>query len=171
MMNVHIEIHPQMPSRFRKRLFRRDEFQRIAQTLCFQKGLEGEIEVSVLLCDDATIRTLNHQYRHVNEPTDVLSFCQDTIGSSGFTALGDIAISLDTVERHCLEQCALEGEKLYNAMRKDVRLLFCHGVLHLLGYDHATEAGRKEMQERQAGVLGILEQDAWIEPAENTARK
>ncbi len=169
-MSISIEISQQIQSRFRQRLFRRDDFQRIAGALCSQEGLEGQIEISVLLCGDNTIRELNNHYRNVNEPTDVLSFRQDNPAGNGFIALGDIAISLDTVERHCMEQQALEGNELYRAMRKEVRLLFCHGVLHLLGYDHVTEAGRKAMQERQAGVLGILDKDAWIEPAAKAPR-
>jgi probable rRNA maturation factor len=70
-----------------------------------------------------------------------------------FNVLGDIVISLETVEKLC------EGER--GAMRDEIRLLFCHGLLHLLGYVHDTKAQQTEMRSKQALYLGISEGAAW----------
>ena len=61
---------------------------------------------------------------------------------------------------HSLNVAAI-AETAAEAVGADVRLLFCHGMLHLLGYDHATAAERKRMTEKQARYLGIDNQAAW----------
>jgi len=138
----------------RKRLFRKDALERLAARICAGEGVEAaEVEVSVLFCDDAEIKTLNKAYRGKNKATDVLSFEQEAGLVPGVRVLGDIVISLETVEGR--------GEGSPEAMRDDVRLLFCHGMLHLLGYDHATAAERRCMTEKQAHYLGVKNDAAW----------
>lgn len=137
----------------RKRLYRTGDLLALAEKVCAGEGIGGTIEVSVLFCDDARIRHLNRQYRKLDRPTDVLSFCQNQAGQAGFRILGDIVISLETVERHC------RGER--GAMREEVRLLFCHGLLHLLNYTHGTEAARRAMAGKQAEYLEIPLDSAW----------
>lgn len=150
-MNVHLAIQR---SSTRKRLYRRDVLERLAARICAGEGVDAaEVEVSVLFCDDPEIQALNKAYRRKNKPTDVLSFEQEPGLVPGVRVLGDIVISLETVEDR--------GEGDPEAMRADVRLLFCHGMLHLLGYDHATAAERKRMTEKQAQYLGVDNQAAW----------
>lgn len=150
-MNIHLAIQQ---SSTRKRLYRRDVLERLAARICAGEGVDAaEVEVSVLFCDDPEIQALNKAYRKKNKPTDVLSFEQEPGLVPGVRVLGDIVISLETVEGR--------GEGDPEAMRADVRLLFCHGMLHLLGYDHATAAERKRMTEKQAQYLGIDNQAAW----------
>lgn len=136
---------------------RRDALARIAARVCAGEGVEGPAELSLLYCDDPFIAGLNRQYRGKNKPTDVLSFGQDATRPDGVRMLGDIVISLDTVARAC------GGEPA--RMRDEVRLLFCHGLLHLLGHDHATPAGRAAMQRRQAAYLGVDLEAAWRDQA------
>jgi probable rRNA maturation factor len=97
---------------------------RLANRICEGERVKGDIEVSVLFCDDGTMTALNRRYRRKNKPTDVLSFEQERNGA-GPEALGDIVISLETAERNC------GGDRIL--MRREVELLFCHGLLHLLG--------------------------------------
>lgn len=150
-MIVHLAIQR---SSTRKRLYRRDVLERLAARICAGEGVDAaEVEVSVLFCDDPEIQALNKAYRRKNKPTDVLSFEQEPGLVPGVRVLGDIVISLETVEDR--------GEGDPEAMRADVRLLFCHGMLHLLGYDHATAAERKRMTEKQAQYLGVDNQAAW----------
>lgn len=138
----------------RKRLYRKDVLERIAERICAGEGVEASrVEVSVLFCDDARIQALNKAYRGKNKATDVLSFEQEAGPVPGERVLGDIVISLETVENR--------GEGDTAAMRDDVRLLFCHGMLHLLGYDHATAAERRRMVEKQARYLGVKNDAAW----------
>jgi len=149
---MKVQLHVQNQST-RKHLYRRTELQRIAERVCKGEGVVEEVEISLLLCDDPLIQELNQTYRKKNAPTDVLSFPQEDPGLAGVVVLGDIVISLETVER----QCASERP----AMAAEVRLLFCHGLLHLLGHDHATREDERRMQEKQAEYLGVDVQAAW----------
>lgn len=129
----------------RKRFYRRDQLLHLAQHICESEGCTGSIEISLLLCDDAYIAELNRQYRKKSVATDVLSFPQESVVVGETRQLGDIVISLETVERR--------GGDL-SAFRHEVGLLFCHGLLHLLGYDHATVSEEESMKTLQARYLG-----------------
>ncbi len=138
----------------RRGLHRRDVLGRIAARVLAGEGVAGDVELSVLFCDDPFIADLNRRYRKKKGSTDVLSFAQEGEGAAGgVRALGDIVISLETVERFCGGDPA--------RMRAEVRLLFCHGLLHLLGCDHADGEGKKRMLELQARYLGVAPDAAW----------
>ncbi len=134
-------------------MYRTDALQRLATRICVGEEIETDVEVSLLFCDDVFMQQLNSEYRNINKTTDVLSFEQETIGDVDPRPLGDIIISLETVESNC------HGNRQW--MREEVYLLFCHGLLHLLGYDHATKRERDTMTERQSRYLGISKQAAW----------
>lgn len=151
--SVRVDLHIRREST-RRTVCRRDRLTRLAQTICAHEGSELEVELSLVFCDDAFITELNRAYRGVDGPTDVLSFPQPRPEPGVASVLGDIVISLETVERRCRSERA--------AMRSEVRLLFCHGLLHLLGYDHATRADRDLMAALQARYLGVSIEEAWI---------
>lgn len=154
-MTMHIDLAIRNDAS-QKRLYRRDALERIARAVCEGEGVaEDEVEISLYFCDDETIRSLNKNYRKKDSATDVLSFSQDAPGE-GPRVLGDIVISLDTVE------CRFPGDAA--AMRGEVRVLFCHALLHLLGYDHDSEANRRRMAEKQAKYLGLPIESAWPTP-------
>ncbi|MBI2425167.1 MAG: rRNA maturation RNase YbeY [Candidatus Hydrogenedentes bacterium] len=146
----------------RRWLYRRDALQAIAGRIAEgegllpkrKKGLVQGLEVSLLFCDDAFIRELNRQYRDVDKPTDVLSFGQDGQSGAVTRSLGDIVISLETVERRNGSDRA--------AMRDEVQLLFCHGMLHLAGHDHRTRIERERMHHLQAVYLKRNLDAAWL---------
>jgi probable rRNA maturation factor len=99
-------------------------------------------ELSVLLTNDAEIHALNLAHRAKDKPTDVLSFPLDEGGGadgrvSGTRVLGDVVISLDTAARQA------RGRK--RELLPEVRFLLAHGLLHLLGYDHANPTQKREM--------------------------
>ena len=87
-------------------------------------------ELSVLLSDDKNIRTLNKQYRGIDQTTDVLSFSQskkeETEPSSHL--MGDVVISTVTAKRQASEHGL--------TLEEEIVLLLIHGTLHLLGFDH-----------------------------------
>jgi len=91
--------------------------------------------LGVELVDSDRIRELNREHRGRDEPTDVLAFPIDGVGpATGPRELGDVAI--------CPEHCS------------DVTEAAVHGVLHLCGHDHETDAG--EMLALQARVLAAI---------------
>lgn len=99
-------------------------------------------ELSVLLTDDENIHRLNAKHRGKARPTDVLAFPllepeRAPLATVGDGPLGDVVISLDTAQR----QASGRGHDLL----EEVRLLLAHGVLHLVGFDHQTDAQEREM--------------------------
>jgi probable rRNA maturation factor len=137
-------------------MYRTDVLCRLLERVVTCEGYKAEAQLNVLLCDDAYIAELNRAYRRKRGPTDVLSFEYESIPGTDVERplLGDIVISLETVERRCGGAC--------EAMRQEIRLLFCHGVLHLLGQEHDTAAKRRAMAAKQARYLGITPEEAWI---------
>lgn len=115
------------------------------------QGVSDGAAVTILLTDDEYIRALNLQYRDEDAATDVLSFpAGDPLPGSEHLLeyLGDIAISVETAER----QAAAKGHDL----GAELQLLGVHGVLHLLGYDHADEDQKAEMWAAQSAILKKL---------------
>lgn len=91
--------------------------------------------VSILLCDNETIHSLNKTYRHKDYPTDVLSF--EYVDDEEM--LGDIAISMDKVKEQALEYAHTDDVEF--------KRLLIHGLLHLLGYDHEKSPAEQEIME------------------------
>lgn len=98
-------------------------------------------DIEVLLCDDATIRELNKEHREIDRATDVLSFPLE--GNLPGQPLGSLVISLDHVTR--------KARELGHAPEEELALLFIHGLLHLLGYDHENDDG--EMRAEEAKLI------------------
>lgn len=104
----------------------------------------AEAELSVVLADDALIRSLNAEWRGIDQPTDVLSFPQDDE-----RLLGDVVIGTETAARQAAD--------LGHALEIEVRVLLVHGLLHLLGHDHEVgEAEAEAMRAEEDRLLGVL---------------
>jgi probable rRNA maturation factor len=110
----------------------------------------AKCEVSILLTDDAEIQVLNHQYRHIDGPTDVLAFAmREGIGGDlNPQLLGDLVISVPTAQ--C--QSIAHGHSL----DIELAILSVHGTLHLLGYDHQTPEEAEIMFEKQETLLRLI---------------
>lgn len=106
-------------------------------------------EVSLILVNDPFIRKLNRHYRGKNRPTDVLSFPQHEslpkTWKKGSVHLGDIIISTTTARK----QAKGARKKIEN----EFALLAIHGLLHLLGHDHAEPKEEKRMFALQTKLL------------------
>ncbi len=102
-------------------------------------------DVTVLLTDDENVHRLNAAFRHVDRPTDVLTFPAwegEALAQLPDGYLGDVAISLPTARR----QAAEYGHSL----TRELSFLTVHGTLHLLGYDH--------MEQTEADVMFALQE-------------
>ena len=102
-------------------------------------------EIDLILCYNNTIQQYNKEYRQKDQATDVLSFPieNDIIIDNNFMPLGSIVISIDYV---------IDKAKFYkHSEESEMALLFIHGLLHLLGYDHETDCG--EMREKEALII------------------
>jgi probable rRNA maturation factor len=103
-------------------------------------------QISLMLCDDATIRELNKEWRGIDKPTNVLSFPSPPAMQNHI--LGDIALAYDTTAKEAED----EGKSLSAHMVH----LIVHGVLHLLGYDHLHDNDAEKMEQSEALALASL---------------
>ena len=118
--------------------------ERAAQAVLAHESAEGDI--TVLLADNPRLQELNRDYLGIDAPTDVLSFpASETDPETGAHYLGDILISIPRAE----EQAQSGGHPL----EAELQLLVVHGVLHLLGYDHAEAGQKTKMWKVQAEIL------------------
>lgn len=118
-----------------------------AQATLEHESAQGDL--TVLLADDARLHELNRDYLGVDAPTDVLSFpASETDPETGARYLGDILLSVPRAEA----QARAAG----HALEAEVQLLVVHGVLHLLGHDHAAGRDKARMWAAQAEVLERL---------------
>jgi len=105
--------------------------------------LAADGEVSVVLTDDASIRTLNRDWRKLDKPTNVLSF--SAAKQAGSALLGDIVIAYETLARECED----EGREMLHHLAH----LSVHGFLHLLGYDHQTDSQAEAMEGLESRIM------------------
>lgn len=123
----------------------------LARRLLQTENCSDATEVSILLTDDKQIAELNRTYREIEGPTDVLSFSQiegedEFADEAEESLLGDIVISVETAQRQAQER----GHSLDDEMDT----LLAHGLLHLLGYDHAEPDEADRMFALQNELLG-----------------
>ena len=137
---------------------------RVAEA-CLRRALPAAaagvpLEVSFVLADDEVVRALNARHRAQDKPTNVLSFpAVDWLGASGRAALrpaegargdaplllGDVVVARETLLAEAAEQGKAPGDHLAH--------LAAHGVLHLLGYDHETDAQAAIMEALEVSIL------------------
>jgi probable rRNA maturation factor len=106
-------------------------------------------ELTLVLTDDARLRELNRDYLGIDAPTDVLSFpASETDPETGARYIGDILISIP--------YAAKSAAKVGHPVESEVQLLVVHGVLHLLGHDHAEPEEKARMWKAQREILKSL---------------
>ena len=109
-------------------------------------------EIAVLLCNDERMTAINGEYRERFEPTDILSFPQQEEIDIDFpnddNLLGDLIISVDTLKRNAKYFTVDEAVEL--------KRLLIHGILHLIGMDHATNNSDEEMLLYQERILSEM---------------
>ncbi|MEN3779936.1 rRNA maturation RNase YbeY [Priestia megaterium] len=129
------------------------ELEQLLEAAAIYENLQEDAEVSVTFVDNDRIQEINHQYRHKNQPTDVISFALEEMGEDEMQiigdemprALGDIVISIPKAHE--------QAEEYNHSFMRELGFLTVHGFLHLLGYDHETSEDEKEMFTRQKDIL------------------
>jgi len=106
-------------------------------------------DLTIVLTDDDQIHQLNREFLEIDAPTDVLAFPADYIDpDTDASYLGDVIISY--------ERAVVQAQGGGHALEHEIELLVVHGILHLLGYDHADPQEKAKMWEAQASVLHRL---------------
>jgi probable rRNA maturation factor len=113
---------------------------------------QGTVELGITLADAANQRQLNRDYRGLDAPTNVLAFPVWEPGTrlppGAPVLLGDVVLALETVAHEAAEQDKPIADHLLH--------LTVHGVLHLLGYDHLTQAEAANMESLERSILADL---------------
>lgn len=140
--------------------------ERVIEAALDYEGCPYEAEISLLLTDNAGIREINREHRQIDRATDVLSFpmleydspsdfsCAEAAvqgcfnPETGELLLGDIIISMEKVRE--------QAKKYGHSEEREYAFLITHSMLHLFGYDHMKEEEAREMEDRQAAILGSL---------------
>jgi probable rRNA maturation factor len=123
-----------------------DLLEQAAQSTLEHQSVQDEVDLSIILTDDEQLQRLNREYLGIDAPTDVLSFpASESDPETGARYLGDILISVPRAG----EQARAAGHDLQG----ELQLLVIHGVLHLLGHDHAKAEEKARMWAAQAEVL------------------
>lgn len=149
-MKVHIV-------NYQKRPVNLAAIRRIARAVMQAEGCADNAEVSIVVCGDKRIRTLNRIWRGIDAPTDVLSFSQNERTSGpefpipdddSPTIIGDVILSTETAARQTKESGI--------SLEKELWFLLVHGLLHLMGWDHKTTAQLQRMLARQEEILKLV---------------
>ena len=125
----------------------KDRLKNIVSLIFYDEGrVDNEINLRIL--DDNKMKKLNHQFRNKNNTTNVLSFPSDDISIRHTKNIGNIAISLEYVEREAKE----EGKTFEDHM---IHML-AHGVYHILGYDHESDEMATIMENKEINILNKI---------------
>ena len=164
MNNIKININYDFPTW--RRIAVSSVIRQCVESVMRAEGVSVPCEINVLITNDDGIKQINQAVRHIDSPTDVLSFpmfdmkpgelpddWSDYIDpDTGRCPLGDMALSL--------ERAISQANEYGHTVRREVGYLTIHSMLHLLGYDHLDEGPMKaQMRTREetiaAGIAGM----------------
>lgn len=136
-----------------------DELTALLRFALDRLGVHPQAEVSLLAVDLQAMSDLHAQWMETAEPTDVMSFPMDELtergsweaepSAPGPALLGDIVL--------CPAFAAKQAAERGHPLAHELRILTVHGLLHLLGYDHADPETEQEMFGRQASLVADFE--------------
>ncbi len=129
--------------------FAEELLERAAHAALAHEDESQDAELSIVLTDNEHLQELNLNYLGIDAPTDVLSFpASETDPESGARYIGDILISIPRAQS--------QADAAGHPLESEVQLLVVHGVLHLLGHDHAEPEEKARMWKAQAEILESL---------------
>ena len=150
-MNIEMTFSNEVDQKF-------DEFEKIYQDLARvifnYLNLNDYFIFEVDLVDEEKIHEINKIYRHIDRPTDVISFAfEDNNDFKNLNGelprdLGEIFICTDVAKR--------QSEEYKHSFLREMSFLFTHGIIHLLGYDHMTIEDEKVMFTIQDEIMEIM---------------
>lgn len=154
--SIDVQVFPTFARRVSRAWLRR-----VAEQALGSCDTSRQLGVSLVVADDETVRSLNREYRDLDETTDVLSFPLYTDQADGdlvgqgfyippeeIMPAGEVVISYPQAARQ-----AREGKR---SLKAEMALLVVHGVLHLLGYDHAEPDQERRMWAKQEEILAMV---------------
>jgi probable rRNA maturation factor len=126
-----------------------EPIEQAVRTTLLQEASSPDADLTVAIENEEVLHALNQQFLGIDAPTDVLAFPSDTIDpETQMPYLGDVIIAYPIAAAQALSVSA--------DITAEIQLLTVHGVLHLLGFDHATAQQKREMWTAQERVLAKL---------------
>ncbi len=137
-----------------------EELRAIAEAVLDAEGVERTCYVSVSIIDDEEMRATNLEWRDVDAATDVISLeCErpddESLAPDEPCELGDILLAPAYIERQAAHFSTTPADEM--------RLLYVHGLLHLLGYDHLDDDEAEAMEAREDELLGLVATDGTLD--------
>jgi probable rRNA maturation factor len=135
--------------------FDEDLFEIVIKVICKKENLTEDTFVNLLLSDNGSIQDFNRQYLGRDELTDIISF---GVNMPSIPILGDIIIDTNVAD----------AQKDNRTLEEEMQILFLHGVLHLLSYDHLSASDEKIMSAKEEEYkLYIIEMNKSIFKTKN----
>ncbi|MFZ3080809.1 MAG: rRNA maturation RNase YbeY [Bellilinea sp.] len=126
-----------------------EALEKTGEAVLAHQGIDPNTDLSIVIDSDEKLHKLNHAFLGIDAPTDVLSFPSDEFDPDEQAVyVGDVIISFQRAE----VQAKNAGHPVIN----ELQLLVVHGILHLLGHDHAEPAEKMRMWTSQAEILNQL---------------
>ena len=146
---IHLQIHDQVAL---QAAFPAEQVQLLSDVAATTLSMlqQSDAELSIVITTDAEMRSLNQQYRGVDAATDVLSFAAEPLppeiaAEEDENYLGDLILAYAYTLNHALQRNV--------APQDEFALLIVHGILHLLGHDHDSQAAQQKMWAKQRKLL------------------
>ena len=155
---AHMEINVLIDKAY-KRQVKSGWLKNLVRQIQTAEKVSVKSEMTIVITGDAKIHELNIKYLAEDRPTDVLSFPMNEQSGAApvFVSapdaklhLGDIIISYPTAVK--------QAEEHKHPVNREITILLIHGILHLLGYDHDIPARKQLMNEREAVIFKIIEE-------------
>ena len=155
---AHMEINVLIDKAYKKQV-KSGWLKNLVRQIQTAEKVSVKSEMTIVITGDEKIHELNLKYLAEDRPTDVLSFpMNEQSGAAPFFVnapdarlhLGDIIISYPTAARQAAEN--------NHPVSMEITILLIHGVLHLLGYDHDIPARKQLMNEKEAVIFKIIEE-------------
>ncbi len=124
-------------------------------------SLPKQVKVNLSFVDEDTIKELNKSTRNIDKVTDVLTYPYVELKPKESLNIDDYKYDIDVDDNSltigdiyiCLNKAKAQAKEYGHSLRREICFLFCHGMLHIFGYDHMTKAEAKEMEEMQDKIL------------------
>jgi len=156
-------------SRYGAAAYTAKDLQVLAVFILAAEHIQGPVELTLDMTHPKRIQALNRHFRGVDRTTDVISFRGDPLPSPpprrGRESKGPSPFSGEEVRERVLQgdiainvrQAEIQARKMRHSLRRELRLLWIHGLLHLLGYTDYEPVPRRRMFQRQNALLRAWE--------------
>ena len=142
----------------------KQEFQRVFDCVQQKFSLPKNVKVNVNFVTEAKIKSLNKTTRNIDKVTDVLTYPYINLKVGQKLKLQDYSTDIDPEDNTltigdiyiCTAVATKQAEEYNHSFKREMCFLFCHGMLHILGYDHIEKADEKIMNDMQKNILTEL---------------